>query len=52
MRRLTLDVPTVEGRRIRGVEITLDVEARDGKPVFLQLGLHHAREWPSGELPL
>jgi hypothetical protein len=21
----------------------------DGKPVFLMMGLHHAREWPSGE---
>ena len=21
----------------------------DGKPVFLQMGAHHAREWPSGE---
>ena len=23
--------------------------ARDGKPVFLQMGAHHAREWPSAE---
>ena len=23
--------------------------ARDGRPVFLQMGVHHAREWPSGE---
>ena len=22
---------------------------RDGKPVFLNMGVHHAREWPSGE---
>ena len=23
----------------------------DGRPVYLQMGAHHAREWPSGELP-
>ena len=25
------------------------MKARDGKPVFLQMGAHHAREWPSAE---
>ena len=25
------------------------MNARDGKPVFLNMGVHHAREWPSGE---
>jgi murein tripeptide amidase MpaA len=24
-------------------------DGNDGKPIFLQMGLHHAREWPSGE---
>jgi hypothetical protein len=44
-----LPFKTYEGRTVKGIEITRDVEARDGKPVFLQMGLHHAREWPSGE---
>jgi hypothetical protein len=41
--------PTLEGRTVWGVEITEDVTALDGKPVFAIMGLHHAREWPSGE---
>ena len=40
------------GRPVDGLEISSDVGARDGKPVFLMLGVHHAREWPSGELSL
>ena len=27
----------------------MDSAATDARPVFLMLGLHHAREWPSGE---
>ena len=27
-------------------------DASDGKPVFVQLGVHHAREWPSAEMPM
>ena len=46
---ITLPHPTLEGRQVHGIEITRDVGAADGKPVFLQLGAHHAREWPSGE---
>jgi hypothetical protein len=46
---ITLPHPTLEGREVQGIEITRDVEASDGKPVFLQLGAHHAREWPSAE---
>jgi hypothetical protein len=45
----TLSRRTLEGREILGVEISENVGARDGKPTFLMLGLHHAREWPSGE---
>jgi hypothetical protein len=42
--------PSLEGRRVYGVEIGHDVgSTTDGRPVFLMLGLHHAREWPSGE---
>jgi hypothetical protein len=46
---ITLPNKTWEGRAVEGLEITTNPNARDGKPVFLQMGLHHAREWPSGE---
>ena len=46
---ITLNHPTLEGREVHGIEISSDVGASDGKPVFLQMGVHHAREWPSGE---
>ncbi|HMJ95897.1 MAG TPA: M14 family zinc carboxypeptidase, partial [Thermoleophilaceae bacterium] len=50
VRPITLPHKTWEGRTVEGVEITTNVDnVGDGKPVFLQLGLHHAREWPSGE---
>ena len=46
----TLSRTSVEGREIVGVEISENVASTtDGKPVFLMMGLHHAREWPSGE---
>jgi len=37
------------GNAVFGIEITTDVEKQDGKPAFLNMGVHHAREWPSGE---
>jgi len=44
---------TFEDRPIQGVEIATDVKRTDdGRPVYLNFGLHHAREWPSGELPM
>jgi carboxypeptidase T len=44
---------TYEGRPIQGLEIAGDVSATgDGRPAYVNLGLHHAREWPSGELPM
>ncbi len=46
---IALGLPTLQGRTIKGVEITHDVGNQDGKPVLLMVGLHHAREWPSGE---
>jgi hypothetical protein len=46
---ITLNHLTGEGRPVEGIEITTNPGARDGKPVFLQMGVHHAREWPSGE---
>ncbi len=49
---LTLNHPSLEGRPVEGIEITPDVGAADGKPVFLQVGVHHAREWPAAEMPM
>ncbi len=50
VRLITLKNRTVQGRVVEGIEITHDVRhVSDGKPVFLLMGLHHAREWPSGE---
>ena len=38
---------------IYGVEIGRDVPSRrTDEPTFVLLGLHHAREWPSGELAM
>jgi Zinc carboxypeptidase len=50
VRPITLNHKTYEGRTVSGIEITTNVDnLRDGKPVFLQMGAHHAREWPSAE---
>jgi hypothetical protein len=49
VRPITLNHLTHEGRPVEGIEIATNPSARDGRPVFLQMGLHHAREWPSGE---
>jgi hypothetical protein len=49
VRPITLNNRTYEGRSVEGIEIATNPNARDGRPVFLQLGVHHAREWPSGE---
>jgi hypothetical protein len=44
---------SIEGRPIEGVELASNVDATDdGRPALLLLGLHHAREWPSGEMPM
>jgi hypothetical protein len=44
---------SVEGRPIEGLEIAAEVgRADDGRPAYLNFGLHHAREWPSGEWPI
>ena len=40
---------TWEGRTVLGVEIARDVARNDGRPSFLNMGVHHAREWPSSE---
>jgi hypothetical protein len=49
VRPITLNHETYEGRTVEGIEIATNPNARDGRPVFLQMGVHHAREWPSGE---
>lgn len=50
VRKLTLPNQSVEGRTVRGIEITTNAaNIQDGKPVFLMMGAHHAREWPSVE---
>jgi hypothetical protein len=49
-RPVTLSNQTVLGEDIRGLEITTAADnIRDGKPVFMLMGAHHAREWPSSE---
>jgi hypothetical protein len=50
VRLISLPQRSLEGRQILGAEISENVvSTTDGKPVFLMMGLHHAREWPSGE---
>ena len=49
VRLITLPNKTWLGKDVLGVEITENVTRNDGKPAFLNLGVHHAREWPSGE---
>ena len=49
VRLFTLPFKTYLGKDVMGIEITTDVNAADGKPAFLNMGVHHAREWPSGE---
>ena len=46
-----LEMPekTLDGRSVYGVEIAKNVAAKDGRPTFAMFGVHHAREWPSGE---
>ncbi|MBS45521.1 MAG: carboxypeptidase [Nocardioides sp.] len=50
VRTFTLRRPTLDGRTVRAVEVAGHVRRKaDGRPTFLVLGLHHAREWPSAE---
>jgi murein tripeptide amidase MpaA len=50
VRHFTLPHATREGKAVHGIEIAADVDATDdGRPTMLMMGLHHAREWPSGE---
>src|SRR3954452_19978872 len=53
VRRFDLPVKSLEGRPIAGVEIAANVnQADDGRPVYVVSALHHAREWPSGEIAM
>ena len=50
---VTLPQKTFQQRDITGIEVTENVGAADdGKPVFFLMGAHHAREWPSAEIPV
>lgn len=41
------------GKPIQGIEIAENVNAvGDGRPSYVQVGTHHAREWPANELTL
>ncbi len=52
-KKLTLPHTSLDGRTVHGIEIGRDVQApEDGRPVFALFGVHHAREWPSGELAM
>src|SRR3954471_10347543 len=52
-RPITLPQKSFQGRDIQGIEVTNNVKAADdGKPAFFLMGVHHAREWPSGEIPV
>jgi len=49
---VVLPKKSFQGRDIQGIEVTNNVGAPDdGKPVFFLMGEHHAREWPSAEIP-
>ncbi|HET7689124.1 MAG TPA: M14 family zinc carboxypeptidase [Nocardioidaceae bacterium] len=51
--RFSLPHQSLDGRTVYGLEIGANVKApADGRPVFALFGLHHAREWPSGELAM
>ena len=50
VRPFTLRYKSVLGRDVNGIEITTNAaNTQDGKPIFLNMGVHHAREWPSSE---
>lgn len=52
-KKFALPLKTLDGRTVHGIEIGSDVRRRaTGRPTFLLMGVHHAREWPSGELAM
>ena len=48
---MSLPRKSYQGRPLDGLEISKNVRAtpEDGRPVYLVVALHHAREWPSAE---
>ena len=46
---VTMPHKSFQGREINGLEIAENVKKNDGRPVFLLVAMHHAREWPSAE---
>ena len=48
----TMPEKTYGGKDVLGIEITENVSRNDGKPAFFNMGVHHAREWPAGELAM
>ncbi|WP_084469420.1 M14 family zinc carboxypeptidase [Jiangella gansuensis] len=49
---ITLPYATTSGRTVHGIEISRDVDVDNGKPVFVNVGMHHGNEFPSGELTM
>jgi hypothetical protein len=43
---------SIEGRTVYGIEIGVDVDQEDGRPMSYIDGIHHAREWPAAEYPM
>jgi hypothetical protein len=53
VKEFTLKRPSLDGRQVHALEIGTDVRRpASGRPTFVLMGLHHAREWPSGELAM
>ena len=48
----TMPEKTYGGKDVLGIEIAENVNLNDGKPAFFNMGVHHAREWPAGELTM
>lgn len=52
MKLFRLPYRSLLGKSNWGVEISHDVHTDAGRPVFLNTGVHHAREWPTAEFVL
>ena len=52
VKRTILPHQSGEGRPIEALEIATDPNGRDGRPVFLLVGMHHAREWPAADIQM
>ncbi|MCW2992175.1 MAG: cpt [Solirubrobacterales bacterium] len=53
VRPVVLPGKSVEGRTIEGIELATNLNRTDdGRPTHVELGLHHVREWPSGEVAI